>query len=130
MRLCRSAMVDRVDGMGGVDGLGRTNRRRGPRRGDWDVLGGVFSSPCQGEGRGFESRRPLHWKSRSGAAVVGRHAAGCPSCPLDCPSIWGGSADDSVVEGSIRRALREALEGHTADKEMTYGLKKPRGSNG
>ncbi len=49
-----------VYGMGGLDGLGGRMGGQEPMSGDWDGLSGGFSSRCQGEGRGFESRRPLH----------------------------------------------------------------------
>ena len=48
--------------MGGLDGLGGRAGGQETTSGDWDRLGGRFSSRCQGEGRGFESRRPLHMK--------------------------------------------------------------------
>jgi hypothetical protein len=49
-----------VYGMGGLDGLGGRAGGQESTSGDWDGLGGGEPQPCQGEGRGFESRRPLH----------------------------------------------------------------------
>src|SRR3954452_23536776 len=47
-----------VYGMGGLGGLG--GRMGGQETSGLDGLGGREPQPCQGEGRGFESRRPLH----------------------------------------------------------------------
>ena len=49
-----------VYGMGGLDGLGGRIGGQETTSADWDGLGGREPQPCQGEGRGFESRRPLH----------------------------------------------------------------------
>ena len=50
-----------VCGLGGLDGPGGRTGGQETTPGDWDGLAGRFSSRCQGEGRGFESRRPLHF---------------------------------------------------------------------
>jgi hypothetical protein len=52
-----------VYGMGGLDGLGGRAGGRETTSGDWDGIGGREPQPCQGEGRGFESRRPLSVKN-------------------------------------------------------------------
>ena len=54
--------------------------------GDWDGLSGGFSSRCQGEGRGFESRRPLSVKRLlSGSSMVCLEGCGFASCAIGCP---------------------------------------------
>src|SRR5438552_4169988 len=62
------------------------------------------ASPCQGEGRGFESRLPLHFFAQS---IVARRATGRPreaAEPVPAPSSNGRTADfESVNRGSIPR---------------------------
>ena len=41
------------------------------------------ASPCQGEGRGFESRLPLHEERSTWA-----HGAGCAEVPIPKISTW------------------------------------------
>jgi hypothetical protein len=69
-----------VYGMGGLGGLGGRIDGQETTSGDWDGLGGRFSSRCQGEGRGFESRRPLHFAEAS-HEISGQteHFVTCPA---------------------------------------------------
>ena len=76
-------------------------------------LGGADAAPCQGEGRGFESRRPLsvkHLLSTSFDWCVGRCGLlavpmVCPwfahGLPMVCPCPW--SPYGWVMTGSLRQ---------------------------
>jgi hypothetical protein len=74
--------------------------------GDWDGLSGGFSSRCQGEGRGFESRRPLSAKHLLKLPFEGRLVGcGAVAVPMVCP--W--SPYRSVMPGSLRQAAGSAF---------------------
>jgi hypothetical protein len=78
-----------VYGMGGVDGLGGRVGGRETTSADWDGLSGGFSSRffCQGEGRGFESRRPLSIKHLLSGLFDGR-VAGCDCVAVSMVCPW------------------------------------------
>jgi hypothetical protein len=71
--LCSVSVTDAADkrdgravyGMGGLDGLGGRIGGQKTMSAEWGGLGGREPQPCQGEGRGFESRRPLHFAEAS-----------------------------------------------------------------
>ena len=89
-----------VFGTGGPDGLDGRMGGQEPTSRDWDGLSGGFSSRCQGEGRGFESRRPLSVKHLLNGTFNGRLAdCGCVAVPMVCP--W--SPYRSVMTGSLRQ---------------------------
>jgi hypothetical protein len=61
-------------------------------------------SPCQGEGRGFESRRPLQRKRRSSRfSTDGRRPADCahPVCTPSAPIVSGRNGGGSYLAGRL-----------------------------
>ena len=76
-----------VYGMGGLGGLGGRTGGQETTSGDWDGLSGGFSSRCQGEGRGFESRRPLHIRPAQRAfRVPATHFTVAPGYTIASPA--------------------------------------------
>ncbi len=61
------------------------------------------ASPCQGEGRGFESRRPLHTASRS------RIAVGWTFRPFRWRSPWVGPPRQHRARGTLATGRRRQL---------------------
>ena len=87
--------------------LGGRIRGRSTTSDDTVGRGGPGPSPCQGEGRGFESRRPLHrnpWPGRGFRAfdLVFRVSGRVPGCTGPVPGrglSWGsGDGGDNALE--------------------------------
>src|ERR1035438_8267574 len=72
-----------------LDGLNGRLRGRKTTSEDQSCLSGRLLAPCQGEGRGFESRRPLQ-KARS------EGLAKCLRCPPITPRCSDGSPEPSL----------------------------------
>ena len=82
--------------MGGLDGLGGRIGGQETTSGDWDGLSGRFSSRCQGEGRGFESRRPLQLLSQLNPRIRVCGRTRCPrlvapAMPIGCSTNLAGA---------------------------------------
>ena len=98
--------------MGGLDGLGGRAGGQETTSGDWDGLGGREPQPffCQGEGRGFESRRPLQSSQVRAAVVAVGGLQVAHHAHRIAHQIVDGSADDHVVDGSIRQRSAGSFE--------------------
>src|ERR671918_14961 len=68
---------------------------------------------CQGEGRGFESRRPLHGDAGQRPSRGPLLRVACPSCPSPCPSTGPtqGRPSGPVEAGGMRGSLRQRSAG-------------------
>jgi hypothetical protein len=75
-----------VYGMGGLDGLGGRTGGRETTSACWtDQTDGSHNFFCQGEGRGFESRRPLQ-KVLVSVPFAGGRFAGAAHVPTGLPT--------------------------------------------
>ncbi len=94
-----------VYGMGGLHGLGGRAGGQETTSGDWNGLGGREPQPffCQGEGRGFESRRPLHLKVLVSGLFDGWMGLRCCGCAHGLPMVCPWSPYRSVMTGSLRQ---------------------------